>query len=115
VLDQRVIDIHPIGQEHVGNRAPVRGMAVCLDRDFFSEGEVSDGVLGIVAEGLAFLRAVDALRRMNSEWWPFSTSMVSPSITPTTLPVKSAKDAQGKRRRREHVSSSRVAMPSLGA
>jgi hypothetical protein len=31
---------------------------VALDRDLFAEGEVSNGVLGVVAEGLALLRAL---------------------------------------------------------
>jgi hypothetical protein len=34
-------------------------VAVRLDGDFFAEGEVSDGVLGLLAVSLAFLRAVD--------------------------------------------------------
>lgn len=41
----------------MGNRALVLVVAVRLDRDFFSQGEVRRGVLAI---GLAFLGAVDA-------------------------------------------------------
>ena len=35
-------------------------MTVGLDGDFLPEGEVRGGVLGFLAVGLAFLRAVDA-------------------------------------------------------
>ena len=37
-------------------------LAVRLENDFFPEGEVSDGVLGIVAISLALLKTVDAIQ-----------------------------------------------------
>jgi hypothetical protein len=60
LLDEFLIQVHPIGQDHVPKGAFVLIVAVGLDRDFFPEGEVSDGVFGIVSKGLALLRAVDA-------------------------------------------------------
>ena len=49
----------PIGQDQVSNGVPVFVVTVGLDGDVLPEAEVSDGVLGIVAVGLALLRAVD--------------------------------------------------------
>jgi hypothetical protein len=42
------------------SRRHVLVVAIGLDVDLFPEGEVSDGVLGLLAERLAFLEAVDA-------------------------------------------------------
>ena len=50
----------PIRQDHVSKGALVLVVAVCLDGDVFPEGEFRGGVLGSLAVGLAFLRAVDA-------------------------------------------------------
>ena len=55
-----MIDGGPIGQQHISKRAPVPVLAVHLDGDFLPKGEVDDGVLGLLAERLAFLGAVDA-------------------------------------------------------
>jgi hypothetical protein len=60
LLDEFLIEIHPIGQEYIRKGACVLVVAVGLDRNVFTEGEVSGGVLGVVAVGLAFLRAVDS-------------------------------------------------------
>jgi hypothetical protein len=49
----------PIGQDHVSNGALIFVVTVGLDGDVLPEGEVRDGVLGIVAIGLALFRAVD--------------------------------------------------------
>ena len=54
------MEIHPIGQEHFTKDAFVLVVAVDLGGDFFPEGEVSGGVLGVVAVSLAFLWTVDA-------------------------------------------------------
>ena len=59
LLDEFLIEIHFIGQEHVSNGALVLVVTVGLERDFFAVGEVSNGVLGFLAVGLAFLRAID--------------------------------------------------------
>jgi hypothetical protein len=61
VLDEFLIDIHSIGQQHISKRTPVLIVAVRLERDFFSKGEGRGRVLGVVAVGLAFLWAVDAV------------------------------------------------------
>ena len=39
LLDEVLIEIHPIGQEHIGKGAPVLGEAVGLERDLFPEDE----------------------------------------------------------------------------
>ena len=54
---QRVSDIRSIRQEHVSKGALVLVVAMRLDRNFFSEGEVSGGALAV---SLALPRAVDA-------------------------------------------------------
>ena len=58
--DQLLIQVHAIGEDHIAKGARVLVVAVCLDGDFFPKGEGRGRVLGVVAEGLAFLRAVDA-------------------------------------------------------
>ena len=60
LLDEFLIEIHAIGQEHISQGALVLVMAVGLDRHVLPEGEVRGGLLGSLAEGLALLRAVDA-------------------------------------------------------
>ena len=56
-----MIDVRAIGQDHIGKGAAVLVVAVGLDRDLFPEGEVGSGVLGLLAERLGSLRAVDAV------------------------------------------------------
>jgi len=56
-----VIDVGAIGQEHVGQSAPVLIRAVGLERDFLTKGEDRCSLLGAVAVGLAFLGTVNAL------------------------------------------------------
>jgi len=53
LLDVFLIDVHAIGQDHVSKGACVLVLAVGLDGDFLPEGEVSDGVLGLLADGLS--------------------------------------------------------------
>jgi hypothetical protein len=55
-----LIQFHPIGQEHIGKGAFVLVVAVRLDGNVFPESEGRGGLLGALAERLAFLRAVDA-------------------------------------------------------
>ena len=50
-----MVDGGPIGQDHIDKNALVLVIAVRLDRDFFPKGEVSDGVLDVVAVGLALV------------------------------------------------------------
>ena len=57
LLDEFLIEIHAIGQEHVSKGACVLVVAVRLDGNLFAKGEVRGGVLGVVAVGLAFLRS----------------------------------------------------------
>jgi hypothetical protein len=45
--DEFLIEIHPIGQEYIGNRALILVVAISLERDFFPKGKVRDGVLGL--------------------------------------------------------------------
>jgi len=45
-LDESVIDVGAIPQEHVSKGAPVLVEAVSLEEDFFPGGEVRGGVLG---------------------------------------------------------------------
>lgn len=61
VFDQRVIDVGPIGQEHIGNGALVLVFAVRLKRDLFPKGEVRSSLLGVVAERLPLLWTIDAV------------------------------------------------------
>ena len=56
LLYELLIEVHPIGQEHIGKGAPIIVCAVRLECDFFS------GLFGFVAEGLSLLRTVDAAR-----------------------------------------------------
>ena len=60
VFDQLVIDVSAIGQGHVSKGELVVVEAAGLDHDFLLEAEVRGGVLGALAVGMAFLRAVDA-------------------------------------------------------
>ena len=55
-----MIDIGPIGQDHIGNRSPVLVLHECLARDFLPVDECRGGVLGVVSLGLALLREVNA-------------------------------------------------------
>ncbi len=57
--DEFLIEVHPIGQDHVPKDALVLIVAVGLDGYIFPKGVVRGGMFGIVAKGLAFLRAVD--------------------------------------------------------
>ena len=59
MLDQLLIDVCPIRQEHITKGALVPVVAMCLDGDFFAEDQLRGSVLGVVAIGLAFLGAVD--------------------------------------------------------
>ena len=59
MLDEFLIEIHPIGQEHVSKGAPVLVVSVGLHGDFFPKGEGRGRVFGVVAKGLAFLWAVN--------------------------------------------------------
>ena len=63
VFDQRVIDVGPIGQDHIANGALVLVVTVSLDGDFLPEGEVRSGLLRSQAASLTFLMAVDAVTR----------------------------------------------------
>jgi hypothetical protein len=60
LCDEFLIQVHPIGQEHIPNGALVLVVAVCLDGDLFPEGEARGGLLRVLAIRLAFLWAVDA-------------------------------------------------------
>ena len=60
MLDEFLIQAHPIRQEHIVKGALVLIVTVSLDGDVLPKDEVRGGVLGIVAKGLAFFRAVDA-------------------------------------------------------
>ena len=60
LLYEFLIDVHSIQQEHVSKGARVLVLAVGLDGDLFPKGEGRGSVLGVVAVGLALLRAVDA-------------------------------------------------------
>jgi hypothetical protein len=55
-----VIDDHPLGQDYISKGALVLVVAVRLDRDVFLEDEGRGSLLRAVAEGSAFLGAVDA-------------------------------------------------------
>jgi len=46
LLDEFLIEIDPHRQAHIGNHALLLVVAVRLERDFFPEDEVSDGVIG---------------------------------------------------------------------
>jgi hypothetical protein len=55
-----VVDVGPIGQDHVSKGACVLVLAVGLDGNVLPKDEGRDGVLRVVAVSLALLRAVDA-------------------------------------------------------
>jgi hypothetical protein len=55
-----VIDVGPIGQQHVGEGASSLVSAVRLEDDFFSKHQRGCRLLGLMAVRLALLRAVDA-------------------------------------------------------
>jgi hypothetical protein len=50
-----MIDVGPIGQKHIGNGSIVFVEAVRLKGDFLSKNQLRGGLLGLLAEGLAFL------------------------------------------------------------
>ena len=56
----RALDVGAIPQEHIGKDAPVLVLAVGLEDDISPEDERGRRLLGVVAVGLTFLRAVDA-------------------------------------------------------
>ena len=60
LLHEFLSQVRSIGQKHSPKGASVLVVAMCLDGDCLPEGEVRGGVLGVVAVGLALLRAVDA-------------------------------------------------------
>ena len=88
VFDQRVIDVRAVGEQHISKRTSVLALAVCLEPDLFPDGEFRGGVLGLLAVSPLSGQSIP-LRRMRSTWWPFRTSIVSPSRTPTMGPVNS--------------------------
>lgn len=53
--DEFLIEIRPIGQEYIGNRAFILVVAISLERDFFPKGKVRDDLIGSLAVSLAFL------------------------------------------------------------
>ena len=71
LLHEFLIEIHPIRQDHVSKDALVLVVAVRLDRDLFLEDEVRGNLLRLLAEGLAFLWAIDAAQAN-----PFNLSIV---------------------------------------
>jgi hypothetical protein len=60
VFDQRVIDVGAIGQTHIGKGTSKLVAAVRLEEDFFPKHHRGGRLLGLMAVGLALLRAVDA-------------------------------------------------------
>ena len=60
VFDQLMIDVGAIRQKHIGKGAPILVLAMGLARDLLPIDESSRGLPGLFAEGLAFLRAIDA-------------------------------------------------------
>ena len=58
-----MIDVGPIGQDHIANGALVLVVTVSLDGDFLPEGEVRGGLLRSQAASLPLLMAVDAVTR----------------------------------------------------
>ena len=71
VLDEHVVDVSSVPQVHVCKGAPVLILPVGLKNDISPEDERSRRLLRSFAEGLAFLRAVDA-----TEADTFSVSVV---------------------------------------
>ena len=61
MLDEFLIEIHATGQDHIPDGALVLVVTIGVDGDFLPEGKGRDGSLGVVAVGLPFLRAVDAI------------------------------------------------------
>ena len=61
MLDEFLIKVHPIWQDHPANGVRVLVVAMSLDHDFFSKDEDRGGLLRFLAVGLALLRAVDAI------------------------------------------------------
>jgi hypothetical protein len=55
-----MIDVSSISQIHIGECAPILVLAMGLEDDISPEDECRGSLLGIVAEGLALLWAVDA-------------------------------------------------------
>jgi hypothetical protein len=53
IPDQRVIDVGPFGQKHIGNGAPAFVLAVGVQRDLISEHKLRSGLIGALAVGLA--------------------------------------------------------------
>ena len=89
-LNQRVIDVRAIGQDHVSKDALVPIFPVSLKRNFFPIGEGRGGLLRPLPIGLAFFMAVDAAETDTLRILVGRTSMVLPSRTETPGPVKSA-------------------------
>jgi hypothetical protein len=55
-----VIDVGPIGQQHIGKGASRLVASVRLEDDFFPKHHRGCRLFGLMAVGLALLRAVDA-------------------------------------------------------
>src|SRR5262249_36590213 len=60
IFDECVIDVGAIPQNHIGECSPVLVLAVSLEDDIFPEGYRGRSLLRSRAEGLTFLRTVDA-------------------------------------------------------
>ncbi|HEX4967867.1 MAG TPA: hypothetical protein VFV44_05060, partial [Nitrospiraceae bacterium] len=60
VFDQRVIDVGPIGQTHLGKDVSRPIAAVRLEKDFLPKHHCGRRLLGLMAVRLTLLRAVDA-------------------------------------------------------
>ena len=58
LLDEFLIEVPAIGQKHIGNGTLVHVEAVCVERDFLAEEKFRRSLLGSLAVGLAFLRAI---------------------------------------------------------
>ena len=57
MLDEFLIEAHPIRQEHIAKGALVLVVIVGLDGDVLPKDEVRGGMLGLLAVSLALLRA----------------------------------------------------------
>ena len=57
MLDEFLIQAHPIRQEHIAQGALVLIVTVSLDGDVLPKDEVRGGMLGLLAVSLALLRA----------------------------------------------------------
>jgi len=62
LFDELVVDVGPIREEYIGNRAPVLVFAMGLERDFLAEDQLRNGSLGSLALGLTFLRTVNPVQ-----------------------------------------------------